>query len=244
MKINGKAVPWLFGESILDAANKAGVFIPSLCCDPTFLNKDSCCRLCIVEVKMGDKVSLMPACATETEAEMEINTDSETIHRIRKMLLQLIYAEAPENPTIMELMKKCGVKPNTRISNKGGRDCVLCRRCINACHYWVKGAIESMGRGVTKRIDTPYGKPTEDCLGCASCELICPIHSIKSEDYNGKRKIWNNEFELLYCEECGTLITTKENFFDGNYDDAPILCHTCSEEYRKRHRKNEELYCY
>lgn len=244
MKIDGKSVPWLFGESVLDAANKAGIYIPSLCCDPAFLSKDSCCRLCIVEVKMGDRVTLSPACSTETEAEMEITTDSETIRRIRKTVLQLIYAEAPGNEVIMELMEKCGVKPDKRISNKGGRDCVLCRRCTNACHYWLKGAIDSMNRGIRKEINTPYGEETSACLGCASCELVCPIHSIKSEDHNGRRKIWNNEFELLYCEECGALITTKENYYDGNYEDAPVLCHTCSEEYRKKHRRNEDLYCY
>ena len=244
MKINNKKVPWLFGESVLDAANRAGEFIPSLCCDTSFINKDSCCRLCIVEVSMDGKTSLVPACATTTDEDMEIITLSDTIQQIRKIVLQLIHSEAPGNEVILDLMEKCCVKPDKRIPEKGGRECILCRRCVNACSYWVHGAIDSMNRGIYREIGTPFNKETDECLGCASCELVCPIHSVKSEEHNGHRKIWSNEFEFLFCEECGKQLTTKENYYDAYYADAPVLCNACSEEYRKKNRKKEDLYYY
>lgn len=244
MIINGKKVPWLFGESVLDAATRAGEFVPSLCCDPGFMDNDSCCRLCIVQITLDGRTSLAPACATVSDEDMEIITDTEVIRRTREAILQLIYSEAPENPVILSLMKKCGVDPDPRIPAKGGRDCILCRRCRNACNYWVHGAIESMHRGVRREIGTPFDKSTEECLGCASCALVCPIHSIKPENEGEKRRIWNDEFDLLYCEECGALLTTDKNFRDACYGDAPVLCHACSEEYRKKHRGDDELYCY
>ena len=243
MKINSKKIPWMFGEPVIDAINRAGLYVPSLCCDTSFMNNDSCCRLCMVEITMEGKTTIAPACTTITDEDMEINTMSETIQRARKTILQLMYSEAPGNEVIMDLMKKCGVEPNERIPQKGGRECILCRRCVNACKYWVNGAIDSMNRGINKEINTPYGRESDACLGCASCELVCPIHGIKTEDSEGHRKIWNNEFELLYCEECGKKLTTKQNFYDAYYADAPVLCNECSEEYRKRYRKKNDIYC-
>jgi NADH dehydrogenase/NADH:ubiquinone oxidoreductase subunit G len=244
MEIDGKKVTVMFGETILDTANRAGIYIPSLCTDVSFINHDNSCRLCVVEIIQHGKSRLDAACATTSTEDMQVFTTSEIIDRSRKTILQLIYAEAPDNPVIMNIMKKCGVEPEERIPNKGGRDCILCGRCVEVCNYWVKGSIGSMHRGINREIDTPYSKENNECLGCASCELMCPINTIELKDHEGQREIWHKKFELLHCEECGALLTTKENYYDSYYDDAPIICNPCSEEYRKKNRKNHDMYCY
>lgn len=242
MLINGKKVTWLFGESVLDAATRAGEFIPSLCCDPGFMNRDSCCRLCLVQITLDGRTSLQAACATVTDEDMEIVTSTPELEKTRETILQLIYSEAPGNKVILELMKKCNVEPDEKIPDKGGRDCILCRRCRNVCNYWVHGAIDSMHRGIKREISTPYDIAADECLGCASCAIVCPINAIEVKETEDKRHIWEKDFQLLYCEECGKLLTTDENFFDASYPNAPILCHTCSEEYRKKNRPDDELY--
>lgn len=244
MIINGKQLDIVFGETILIAAKRAGIFIPTLCSDTSFMDWNGCCRLCMVEVTQLGKSRIVSACETIAIDDMIVKTDTEEIRKARKILLQLICAEAPGAPLIETLMKYDNVELNTKILFKNNNGCILCGRCVKACELWGKGAIGKMNKGVRKIIGTPYNKATNECVGCAVCEFVCPVNAITVEDEGGKRKIWNNEFELVYCEMCGKLLTTKENYFTGHYNAAPMLCHECSEEYRKKHRKDNEMYAY
>lgn len=241
MKIDGKAIPYMWQETILDAATRAGIFIPSLCTDTTFNTSNSCCRLCLVEITEYGRTWIAGACETVSQADMEIRTDTDELRSARETVLQLLYAEAPGSNKIKELMERCGVCPDPGITLKGGRDCILCGNCASICHYYIKGAVERVNRGVSKKIDTPYGKANDECRGCATCEIVCPVGSIESTDACGRRTIWHKDFELIYCEECGKLITTKENYSDAIFEDAPQLCHECSEKYRKAHRNNRDI---
>lgn len=231
-----------WGETILDAANRAGVFIPSFCYDAKFFHNGACCRICMVEMEVNGATRIVAACATKALNDMIVRVDTNKIQQIRAVVLRLMWAQAHGNEAIKALMERYGVAEDPDIPVKQGRGCILCGKCVKACGHWMRGAIGSMHRGVKRAVDTPYGRESEECLGCGVCGLVCSIHSVGHEDARGVRTIWGKQFELLYCESCGTLLTTKENYYHSHYADAPALCHSCSEEYRKNNRADGDLY--
>jgi len=127
-----RQVDIVFGETILIAAKRAGVYIPTLCGDDSFMDWNGCCRLCMVEVTPLGKSRIVSACETTAVDDMIIKTNTDEIIKSRKTLLQLIYAEAPGNPLIEKLMHRNHVEPNARIPLKNGDDCILCGRCVKA----------------------------------------------------------------------------------------------------------------
>ncbi|GHV52596.1 ferredoxin [Deltaproteobacteria bacterium] len=242
MLIEGHEILCRYGESILDAAGRAGVFIPSFCYDAKFLHNESCCRICMVEATANGATRVVPACSTTAANDMVVLVNTERIQRLRATILRLMWAQACGNETIRDIMNRYGVSEDPQIPVKTGRGCILCGKCVKACGYWMHGAIGSMRRGTKRTINTPYEQESAECMGCTVCEMVCPIHAIEHEDAGGVRTIWNNRFALLYCERCGKLVTTKENYYDSYFADAPVLCHECSEEYRKSNRADDNLY--
>jgi len=233
MIIDGKKIMVLYGDSIMDAARRAGIYIPGLCYSEA-MEHDNACRLCMVEINERGSDKLVAACAHDASEGLAVTTNSERVAKIRKTMLKLLYAQAPGNEVIVQLMKKYDVAPEKRLPEKEERNCILCGLCVQTCNFFVDGAISIVNRGIHKKVDTPYGEATEDCVGCATCALTCPIQVIECKDEGEKREIWNNQFELIHCEECGTMITTKENYYSGNNPDLPVLCHDCSENYRRK----------
>jgi len=233
MIIDGQKIQVLYGDTIMDAARRAGVFIPGLCYNET-MEHDNACRLCMVEILERGSTKLVAACAHEASDNLVITTTSERVTRIRKTILKLMYAQAPENEVIVQLMNRYDVVPEKRLPEKGS-NCILCGLCAKTCGYYVDGAISIVNRGIDKKVDTPYGKTADNCVGCATCALTCPIHAIEYTTNGDVREMWKKRFELIHCEECGATITTKENYYSGHNPDLPVLCHECSENYRREH---------
>src|SRR5512139_1774044 len=95
LTLNGMAVEFQPGQTILEVARAAGFFtIPTLCYlkDTTATGS---CRMCMVEVEKAR--TLLPACATEAMPSMVILTESSRIDASRKMVLELILASGNHN---------------------------------------------------------------------------------------------------------------------------------------------------
>jgi len=99
--LNGKETPFKQGQMILEAVRNAGIEIPTLCylkgSTPT-----GACRICLIEVK-GAR-SLQAACSTPASPGMEVFTDTEVVHRSRKLNIELLLASGnivalPVRPT-------------------------------------------------------------------------------------------------------------------------------------------------
>ena len=88
--IDGHDVSARETETILEAAQEQGIFIPTLC-RLEGLSEVGACRLCLVEVKGINK--LLPACVTRVEEGMEVSTRSERLDRYRRTVLELLFAE-------------------------------------------------------------------------------------------------------------------------------------------------------
>jgi len=230
--INGTEVTAEPEDTIMEASKRAGIFIPGLCYHSA-VEPDNCCRLCMVEAfeyTGGErpKPKLVAACAYKVREGLIVETTSDRVTRILRTLLKLMYSQAPENPAVTELLEYYSVIPEKKYDEKEGQ-CILCGLCVKVCRKTGASSISTISRGTTKKVSTPYGKPEESCIGCASCAEICPTKCIEIEDNEAGRTIWNKHFEWVRCERCGAVITTKEHFAASNSGnpEAAVLCPVC-----------------
>lgn len=224
IQIDGKEISALPDETILQAARREGVYIPSLCySDPT--EPTHSCRLCMVEVMENGKGKMVASCAMKAKEGMVVSTKTDRVMKVRKTLLKLLYAQAPDNPAIVELMERFGVGKEETFPNKEGQ-CILCGLCVQACRKLGSSAITTMSRGTTKEVSTPYGKEAMSCIGCASCADFCPTKCIEVVDTEEGRTIWNKHFNWARCEKCGAIVGTDKHYNLANGSE-PIICPDC-----------------
>ncbi len=86
--IDGRSIPFREGQTIMEAALQAGVYIPHLCYHP-LLTPHGSCRLCILET--GGKI--ITACTTPATPGMDVKNDTEMLNQKRRFLLQLLFTE-------------------------------------------------------------------------------------------------------------------------------------------------------
>lgn len=224
INIDDRKVEAFPGETILQTARREEIFIPSLCfSDAT--EPSSSCRLCMVEVMEGNKSRLVASCAFPVKPGLVVTTDTEEIRKIRKTLLKLMYAQAPENPAVLDLMKRCDVKPDRKFSEKDGQ-CVLCGLCVQVCRKLGASAISTVHRGTAKKVSTPYDRQAASCIGCASCAGFCPTKCIKVEDTEEGRTIWNKKFPWVKCEICGKIVSTDKHY-KASTGLGSVICPDC-----------------
>ena len=146
---DGREVKAAEGMSILEAARGAGISIPTLCHHDK-LQPYGGCRLCIVEAQADDpdqhRRLLRPRCGRR----LVVTTRSETIDRIRKTILELLMAHAPDSPVLQEMAGEYGAD-RTRFEPEPAF-CIHCGLCVRYCAEVVeKNAIGFIDRGVRRR---------------------------------------------------------------------------------------------
>jgi iron-only hydrogenase group A len=205
VKINKTSYQVEKGSTILEACKAAGIEIPTLC----FLegvSKNASCGICVVEVKGGK--SLIRSCITEVFENMEISTNTARVREARKMNLELILANHPndclnclrnQNCELQSMAYELGIKETrfgrtkeeapldetslsiTRDPNK----CILCKRCVNVCaDVQTVYAIDIVNRGIKSKV-APYmdkGLGNVACTNCGQCALVCPTGAIVEKD--------------------------------------------------------------
>ena len=222
--INGKPYEAEKGEYILSVARRNGVIIPTLCHHAS-LSERGCCRVCVVEVIEGGRSKVVISCVYPITGECEILTESEKIVRIRRVILSMLRDRTMTNSRVTALCSSYKVPEGGRFTGRKDDKCVMCGLCVMACNSVGSGAISSVGRGVGKKVSTPYDEPSIDCVGCGSCAAVCPTGEIEYTEYDGIRTIWGKRFELLRCGVCGKAYATAEEFAQAG-GDKPI-CDEC-----------------
>jgi len=232
IKIDEKEVRGRPKEILLEVARRNHIHIPSLCYKQGFQGLGRC-RLCIVEVKEGSRTRVVSSCVYPIKEGIEVFTNSEEILRLRKDIIKLLLLRTPNNPYIQELAQEYKVKaPQRYIRPREMEACILCGLCVIACEKLGTNAISLIHRGTTKRVATPYDDPAMDCIGCGACAEVCPTHAITMEEHDGKRIIWNKEFNLVKCSRCDKPYITLEAL-EYMYRDLPTekdrehLCQAC-----------------
>ena len=199
--IEGKEIEAKEGQSILESALAANVFIPHLCSHPDLEAKGGC-RLCSVEIDGVDEA--VPSCMTKVAEGMNIKVNSEKADKIRRDAMELILATHPAECTGCPKFGKCelqsmyqymGVTPdrwrkksrslpnddtNPLITHLFTR-CIRCGRCIRACHdLRGVGVLDYIKTSVGIHAGVPEGKHLKeaDCRFCGACIEVCPTGSI------------------------------------------------------------------
>ncbi len=210
-RINGITVKVPVGTTILEAAKRVQVKIPTLCAHPD-LHSRSSCGICIVKAKGVNK--MLRACCTPIEKDMDIITHDAEIVEIRRTVIELILSKHPNecltctrNHTceLQQLAADFGIlresfpqiEPNIPYDDSTGaiavdrRKCILCGRCVDVCqimqNVW---ALSFLDRGIDARV-APAGEITLEespCVRCGQCSAHCPTGAIVEHD--DTPKVW------------------------------------------------------
>ncbi len=178
MQIDGKEVTATEGMTVLQAARGAGIEIPTLCYHEA-LEPHGGCRLCIVELDFGDWTQLVVSCVYEAKAGLKVRTRSEKIDRIRKTILELLLAHAPDSPPLVELAEEYGADKN-RFEQESSF-CIHCGLCVRYCAE-VKGkhAVGFIDRGIRKEICFLPEIARVECESCKECFPLCPTSYLQA----------------------------------------------------------------
>jgi NADH dehydrogenase/NADH:ubiquinone oxidoreductase subunit G len=178
LQIDGIEVKATEGMTILEAAQSAGIFIPTLCHHEK-LEPYGGCRLCIVEVENRGRTNLVVSCVYPVEGNLVVTTRSEKIDRIRKMILELQMAHAPDAFELLDLAKEYGADRDR--FEKEASFCIHCGLCVRYCAE-VKGkyAVGFVDRGTRKEISFIPEIAAKVCWDCKECFPLCPTEALQA----------------------------------------------------------------
>jgi len=172
LQIDGKEVAAKEGMTILQAAETVGISIPTLC-NYEKLEPYGACRICTVEAESRGRTNLVAACLYPVEPDLVVRTRSEKIDKIRKTLLQLMMAHAPDSPQLQELATEYGA--NADRFEKEGAFCILCGLCVRYCaEVKKKNALAFVDRGTKREISFIPEIASKECWNCKECFPLCP----------------------------------------------------------------------
>ena len=211
--IDGKVTEVAAGSTILDAAKKVGVDIPTLCHydlkDIKMVNQCASCRICVVEVE--GRRNLAPACATPVTKDMVVKTNTIKTLNSRRVVLELLLSDHPKDCLscaqsgdceLQDLAERFGIrdikyqgeesKYRKDFSPSIIRDmdkCIMCRRCETMCNNVQKvGVLSAINRGFESVVSPAFEMNLEEsvCTYCGQCVVVCPVGALTEKDNTWK----------------------------------------------------------
>lgn len=178
LNIDGKEVRAKEGMTLLDAARSAGISIPTLCYHEK-LEPFGGCRLCIVELEQRGWTRLVVSCVYPVEKNLVVKTRSEKVDRIRKMIIELQMAHAPDAFDLQDLAQEYGADKNR--FEKESSFCIHCGLCVRYCaEVKKKNAIGFVDRGIRKEISFIPAIASKECWNCKECFPLCPTEALQA----------------------------------------------------------------
>ena len=212
LTIDGVSVEVPAGTTVLEAAKKAGINIPTLCYLKD-INQIGACRMCIVDT--GAR-AFGAACVLPVSEGMNVKTNTPKIREARRVNLELLLSNHDKKCLDCARNQKCelqqmcqdlGVEDVDKYKGKmneydiddlspsivrNNNKCILCRRCVAACNNTqAVGVIGPMGRGFKTKIGSAWDQPLNDvaCINCGQCIAACPTGALYEKD--STKAVWD-----------------------------------------------------
>jgi formate dehydrogenase major subunit len=227
LTIDGQEVKAEAEQTVLEAAQAAGIHIPTLCHHPA-LAPIGACRVCLIEISKFQP--LYPACAYQVVEGLKVETRSERVEKARRFVLDLLFSERNHYCMYCEMSGNCELQDlgyeygldhwvyptyTERFPVDATRDmflmdhnrCVLCRRCVRACGELVANHTLGMRqRGaktmISADLDVPFGDSS--CISCGTCLQVCPTGALidKRSAFMGMGRNVQLEQVKSTCSQC------------------------------------------
>jgi len=227
LTIDGQQVEVEPGTTILQAAEKLGIDIPTFCYDPD-LTRNAACRMCVVEVEKAR--ALVASCSAPVAPDMVVHTETERTRKAREIILRLILANHYLDCVTCEKTGECklqdycyryGISSSDFVGAtkelslddtnpffvRDMNKCLLCGRCVGKCqNVNGAGAIDFTQRGFKSNVGTPFGDPIENstCDFCGMCIEACPVGALVPKSRLGRGRPWEIEKVKTICPYCST----------------------------------------
>ena len=219
--IDGQSVTAVKGETILQAARKAGIYIPTMC----YISKTSpcaSCRICSVEVEGVDGFIL--SCNTPPTEGINVKTNSNELERERQNIMKLYDVNHPLECGVCDKSGECDLQNMTLefgvaqqefsakdqlrtvkdwgLINYDPALCIMCEKCVHVCNEVIgDDAIEVKFGGYSSTI-IPKDSETLDCTLCGECIAVCPVGALVSSDFKYTANAWELSRVPSTCAHC------------------------------------------
>jgi len=219
--IDGQNVTAQKGETILQAARKAGIYIPTMC----YISKTSpcaSCRICSVEVEGVDGYIL--SCNTPPTEGIVVRTNSNELERERQNIMKLYDVNHPLECGVCDKSGECDLQNMTLEFGVARQDfsakdqlrtvkdwglinydpalCIMCEKCVHVCNEVIgDDAIEVKFGGYSSTI-IPKDSETLDCTFCGECIAVCPVGALVSSDFKYSANAWELSRVPSTCAHC------------------------------------------
>ena len=178
LNIDGRDVEAREGMTILEAAQSAGITIPSLCHHEK-LEPYGACRICTVEVETNGRTRFAVSCVYPVEKNLLVRTRTAKVDRIRKMILQLLLSHAPDSEQLLALAKEYGA--DRERFEKETSFCIHCGLCVRYCAEVKQlNAVGFINRGTKREISFVPELAVTECWRCKECFPLCPTSALQA----------------------------------------------------------------
>jgi len=211
IEIDGQTTQVPPGSTVMDAANKLGIYVPHFCYHKK-LSIAANCRMCLVQVEKAPKP--LPACATPVTEGMKAFTHSEQATHAQKSVMEFLLINHPLDCPICDQGGECQLQDlavgyggsasryhepkrvvfhknlGPLISAEEMTRCIHCTRCVRFGQE-IAGVMElgMIGRGEHAEIVTFVGKTVDSELSGNSIDL-CPVGALTSKPFRYAARTW------------------------------------------------------
>ncbi len=236
--VNGKEVIAAQGELVIDACERAGVYIPRFCYHPR-MRPVGMCRMCIVEIDTGRGPTLQPSCMITATPEMKVDTQSEATAKAQDGVLEFLLINHPLDCPVCDAGGECPLQDHTLSFGPGEsrfieekrhfekplpisatvvldrERCILCDRCTRfAGEVAGDPFISFQDRGNQTQVNTFPDHPFASYFSGNTVQ-ICPVGALTAKPYRFRARPWDLEQHESTCQSCAVgcrlVIDTSRN---------------------------------